>query len=268
MFRVFTVRYFVVHVHRQHHPPLEMFQAIRNYFSTTPTRPRDGADTMDRYRSARFMSSSESVTDICLPGATAETMAAERDAREPTTGKEDSENPEEMSSEVSVRSTAPPRSSPNISKPSEPRSGHIPSSGRLPGSNTRNHDLGFEIVGINAVRDRRTRKMRETKITIHYFSSLGTKRIRIPPRIPREKGIQVDDLYIHQSHEGYQSWRCTAVDPEVSWEDLPLLTEMIGEEGETRKFVITETGLPGWVSKSTVDKKYKEIRRMDGSGRI
>lgn len=87
---------------------------------------------------------------------------------------------------------------------------------------------------------------------------MGTNAIREPPQIPKEKGIQVDDLYVHHSKQSFRAWRCTAVEPSVVWKDLPDLTTEIGKDGVRRQFVITSTGLPGWVSEHTVTRKYKD----------
>jgi hypothetical protein len=91
---------------------------------------------------------------------------------------------------------------------------------------------------------------------IYYFSSLSTENIRHPPQIPLTKGIQVDDLYIHASQKDHCAWRCTSVEPTIVWEKLPQETQEPMEDGKVRLFVITKTGLPGWVVAPTIARKY------------
>ena len=73
----------------------------------------------------------------------------------------------------------------------------------------------------------------------------------------------MNDYYVHQSQDGYRAWRCMAVEPKVTWEHIPVLTSELGEDGEQRKFIITSTGLPGWVRDETVTRKYKDMKGKD-----
>ena len=50
------------------------------------------------------------------------------------------------------------------------------------------------------------------------------------------------------------------MEPVVIWEDLPQFTEEVCKDGEKRTFVITEKGLPGWVSAPTINRKYKLMK--------
>ncbi len=114
---------------------------------------------------------------------------------------------------------------------------------------------------IDAVSGRRGRTIRETNKKFWYFTSAGG-RIQLPPQIPKDMGIQVGDLYVHRiTLVKAQGWRCTAVEPTVAWQSLPAGTSEIGEDGVTRTFVITENGLPGWVTRETLQRKYKDLQK-------
>jgi hypothetical protein len=106
------------------------------------------------------------------------------------------------------------------------------------------------------VSERKRRSVRESSIKIHYFLSIGSAPIRGPPDIPQERGIAIEDIYVHKS-DIYQAWRCVTVTPQLSWTKLTEGIQESGKDGKTRTFVITHTGLPGWVAGPTVDRKYK-----------
>jgi hypothetical protein len=105
---------------------------------------------------------------------------------------------------------------------------------------------------------------------IYYFVSAGFKPILSPPELPPERGVGVDDLYIHTSNVR-QAWRCTSVKPSISWEEIVEGKQEPAEDGKTRTFVITTTGLPGWVMGPTIDRKYKHKaatgHQDEGAGR-
>lgn len=113
-------------------------------------------------------------------------------------------------------------------------------------------------VDLRAVSTRICRTVRDSTFgNIWYFSSVGTNRIRHPPLIPASMGIQVEDIYLHRSQNNHEAWRCISVDPRVVWKPLPLHTSEKRHNGQTRVFVITNTGLPGWVAGPTIQRKYK-----------
>lgn len=81
----------------------------------------------------------------------------------------------------------------------------------------------------------------------------------MPPKLPSLSGIKVDDLYVHVSHEQRDAWRCKSVKPEVTWARLAEGTQEPTEDGKMRTFVITGTGMPGWVVGPTIDRKYRHM---------
>lgn len=105
---------------------------------------------------------------------------------------------------------------------------------------------------------RLSRVIRDTEQHIYYFTKWGSERIETPPHIPKHLGLQVNDLYIHRTNHVNKAWRCTSIEPQVLWEDLPEGTTEDDENDDRRTFVITRTGLPGWVASQTVHRKYKQ----------
>jgi hypothetical protein len=49
------------------------------------------------------------------------------------------------------------------------------------------------------------------------------------------------------------------VEPKVTWAKLAEGTQEPTEDGKLRTFVITATGMPGWVVGPTVDRKYRHM---------
>ena len=74
-------------------------------------------------------------------------------------------------------------------------------------------------------------------------------------------GVLPEDIYIHTSQlQKPQAWRCTAIqpyEPRITWTALPEGTQEAIGDGKMRTFVITNSGLPGWVVGPTIDRKYK-----------
>lgn len=115
-------------------------------------------------------------------------------------------------------------------------------------------------MALSAVSVRTKRALRDTGLFIWFFSSVGSKCIEQPPQLPKSTGIEVKDLFIHRnlSREGdYEAWRCTSIKSRIVWKSLPLYTIEADKKGTLRTFVITKTGLPGWVEKQTVQRKYR-----------
>lgn len=115
-------------------------------------------------------------------------------------------------------------------------------------------------AALEAVSQRKQRTIRDTNFIIYYFTSVGSKRIRTPPQIPMSTGILPNDIYIHRDERGFHAWRCTAIqprNPRLTWVELPEGTQESMGGGKDRIFVITETGMPGWVVGPTIDRKYK-----------
>lgn len=119
---------------------------------------------------------------------------------------------------------------------------------------------------LDDISKRMTRAMRDTNMAIHYFTSLGSKPIRCPPQIPRHYGIEVGDLFMYRMPQATDVWRCTSIEPRVVWHVLPISTTRKFPDGQTRVFVITSTGLPGWVASETIRRKYKpQLQIRQGS---
>lgn len=120
-------------------------------------------------------------------------------------------------------------------------------------------------VDLSAVSERKRRLIRETQTDIFYFTSMGSGRIRSPPPIPRDHGVEVDDLYIHVNQAHNQAWQCKSIEPKIVWSPLDEQKAQITQDGQVRHFRITATGLPSWVVPSTLQKyRRQENNLQDG----
>lgn len=114
-------------------------------------------------------------------------------------------------------------------------------------------------VPLAAVSARKSKRLRGSELVIHYFESVGSSTIIMPPPLSTEKhGVQLHDIFVHKSHDGSQAWQCHSLNPTTTWTLLEEMKEYaVGDSGLRRPFVLTGTGSPSFVQWDTIGRLYK-----------
>ena len=116
-------------------------------------------------------------------------------------------------------------------------------------------------IHADSVRPRQTRRIRETQIDLSWFAAASNNPIDYPPPLPRDMGVQLEDIFIHSWRGNYQAWRCTRVNPEV-WTSVAMMDTLIrAGDDRPRQFVITDGGRPSLVVPGSVQRRYAEKAR-------
>ncbi len=105
--------------------------------------------------------------------------------------------------------------------------------------------------------------MRKSGIEICYFEDWGSSALTSPPALSLDQGLQQYDLYIHRNpSRKHQIWRCESCHPLIWVSLLEGLPYTVPGCKDKRIFVMTDTGLPSFVTPDTVDRLYKHLKNM------